>query len=341
MATVAKWRRRSARSKRCFPADGWVEQDPEALWRSVLATAREAIAESGLASRQIEAIGIVNQRETTLAWDAHTGVALGNAIVWQDRRTAAQCQRIRDEGVEPEIAAITGLLADPYFSSTKIKWLLDQGDLDSAAARGDVRFGTVGQFPGLAAHQGWPPRHGRDQRSAHTAIRHRPAGVERSAAGLLRYCAGGAADGARLLRRFRRRGCRMVRRADPHPRRGGRPAGGAARPGVSRAGNGQEHVRNRVFRDRQHRPGAGAIEPTPAHHGGLSRERHNHVCLGGQHFQCRRGHQVAARHAGPDRVLGGHGARGAAHRGRHRRRLRRPGVHRSRRPALATRCPRV
>ena len=129
-----------------FPADGWVEQDPEALWDSVLAVAREAIAASGVAPRQIEAIGIVNQRETTLAWDAHTGAALGNAIVWQDRRTAEQCQRIRDDGVEPEIAAITGLLVDPYFSSTKLKWLLDQADLESAAARGDVRFGTVDSF---------------------------------------------------------------------------------------------------------------------------------------------------------------------------------------------------
>ena len=129
-----------------FPANGWVEQDQEALWRSVLATGREAIAASGVAPGRIEAIGIVNQRETTLAWDAHTGAALGNAIVWQDRRTAEQCQRIRDDGVEPEIAAITGLLVDPYFSSTKLKWLLERRKLTAAAARGDVRFGTVDSF---------------------------------------------------------------------------------------------------------------------------------------------------------------------------------------------------
>ena len=129
-----------------FPADGWVEQDPEALWESVLTVGREAIAASGVAPGQIAAIGIVNQRETTLAWDALTGDALGNAIVWQDRRTAEVCQRIRDEGVEPEIAAITGLLVDPYFSSTKLKWLLEQRDLAASAARGDVRFGTVDSF---------------------------------------------------------------------------------------------------------------------------------------------------------------------------------------------------
>ena len=129
-----------------FPADGWVEQDPQALWSSVLAVGREAIATSGVTPEQIAAIGIVNQRETTLAWDARTGDAHGNAIVWQDRRTAEHCQRIRDDGVEPEIAAITGLLVDPYFSSTKLKWLLEQRDLAAAAARGDVRFGTVDSF---------------------------------------------------------------------------------------------------------------------------------------------------------------------------------------------------
>lgn len=129
-----------------FPADGWVEQDPQALWRSVLTVGREAIAASGVAPGEIAAIGIVNQRETTLAWDARTGDALGNAIVWQDRRTAEQCQRIRDDGVEPEIAEITGLLVDPYFSSTKLKWLLQQRDLEAAAGRGDVRCGTVDSF---------------------------------------------------------------------------------------------------------------------------------------------------------------------------------------------------
>ena len=129
-----------------FPADGWVEQEPETLWSSVLAVGREAIAASGVTPGQIAAIGIVNQRETTLAWDARSGDALGNAIVWQDRRTAEECQRIRDEGVEPEIAAITGLLVDPYFSSTKLKWLLAQRDLETAATRGDVCFGTVDSF---------------------------------------------------------------------------------------------------------------------------------------------------------------------------------------------------
>ena len=126
-----------------YPADGWVEQDPETLWRTVLETGREAIARSGVPATEIAAIGIVNQRETTLLWEADTGTPVGNAIVWQDRRTAEQCRRIRDDGVEPEIAEITGLLVDPYFSSTKLKWLLDRAD---PRDRSGLRFGTVDSF---------------------------------------------------------------------------------------------------------------------------------------------------------------------------------------------------
>ena len=129
-----------------FPADGWVEQDPEALWRTVLATGREAISASGVAPTAIAAIGIVNQRETTLAWDANTGAPFGSAIVWQDRRTAERCQRLRDEGLEAEIAETTGLLIDPYFSSTKLEWLLQNQRLHDRAAAGKVRFGTVDSF---------------------------------------------------------------------------------------------------------------------------------------------------------------------------------------------------
>ena len=129
-----------------FPHDGWVEQQPEALWRSVLAAGREAIATSGVAAAEFAAIGVVNQRETTLLWDAETGAAAGNAIVWQDRRTAARCTEIRDAGLEPEIVDITGLLVDPYFSATKLEWLLQQGDLAAQAAAGKLRFGTVDSF---------------------------------------------------------------------------------------------------------------------------------------------------------------------------------------------------
>ena len=129
-----------------FPADGWVEQDPEVLWQTVLGTGREAISASGAAPTEIAAIGIVNQRETTVVWDAETGVALSNAIVWQDRRTAERCEQIRRDGFEAEIVEATGLVVDPYFSSTKLEWLLSQADVGAAATAGKLKFGTVDSF---------------------------------------------------------------------------------------------------------------------------------------------------------------------------------------------------
>ncbi len=130
-----------------FPQSGWVEHDPEDIWRTVLATAREAIARAGLAPRDIAAIGITNQRETTLVWDRATGKPIHNAIVWQDRRTAATCRGLADAGHETTIAAQTGLLLDPYFSATKIAWLLDHvPGARTKAERGDLAFGTVDSF---------------------------------------------------------------------------------------------------------------------------------------------------------------------------------------------------
>src|SRR5262249_22222499 len=108
-----------------FPQSGWVEHDPEDLWRTVLATSREAIARARLAARDIAAIGITNQRETRLVWDRATGTPIHNAIVWQDRRTAEMCRKLKEAGGEPQVTARTGLLLDPYFSASKIAWLLD------------------------------------------------------------------------------------------------------------------------------------------------------------------------------------------------------------------------
>ena len=103
-----------------FPHSGWVEHDPRDLWETTLATCRGAIKSAGISASQIEAIGITNQRETTIVWDKQTGQPIHNAIVWQDRRTADQCRILRDAGHEKMIAARTGLLIDPYFSSTKL-----------------------------------------------------------------------------------------------------------------------------------------------------------------------------------------------------------------------------
>ncbi|GEK72582.1 MULTISPECIES: glycerol kinase GlpK [Halomonas] len=130
-----------------FPADGWVEHDPEAIWESVLATCREVIAEQGVAIEEIAGIGITNQRETTLLWDRETGKPLHDAIVWQDRRTAEHCQRLRDAGHAELVQARTGLLIDPYFSATKLAWLLDNVEgARERAERGELAFGTVDTF---------------------------------------------------------------------------------------------------------------------------------------------------------------------------------------------------
>src|ERR1700744_199359 len=111
-----------------YPRPGWVEHDPEEIWTSVLATARQALANAGLTAADIAALGITNQRETVVVWDRRTGRAIHNAIVWQDRRTAAACERLQRAGHDDLVAARTGLLLDPYFSATKIAWLLDTID---------------------------------------------------------------------------------------------------------------------------------------------------------------------------------------------------------------------
>jgi glycerol kinase len=130
-----------------FPAAGWVEHDPEEIWTGVIDVCREALAKANLAAKDIAAIGITNQRETTLVWDRSTGRAIHHAIVWQDRRTAEHCQALKTAGHEPLIAERTGLLLDPYFSATKIAFILDAiPDARERARRGELAFGTIDSF---------------------------------------------------------------------------------------------------------------------------------------------------------------------------------------------------
>ncbi len=130
-----------------FPAPGWVEHEPEDIWRGSVATLRAALDRAGGDAGCVAGIGITNQRETTLLWDRDTGRCVHRAIVWQDRRTAELCARLRAEGVEPLLTERTGLLADPYFSATKLAWLLDQvPGARAAAERGALAFGTVDTF---------------------------------------------------------------------------------------------------------------------------------------------------------------------------------------------------
>jgi len=130
-----------------FPKSGWVEHDPGDLWATTAGTCRAAIEKAGLGPDDIAAIGITNQRETTLVWDAKTGQPIHNAIVWQDRRTSEYCRELREAGHAEMITARTGLLADPYFSGTKLKWILDHVDGARArAAKGELLFGTVDSY---------------------------------------------------------------------------------------------------------------------------------------------------------------------------------------------------
>jgi glycerol kinase len=129
--------------RQIYPQDGWVEHDPEEIWHATLDVCRGLLT-SGTHAENIAAIGITNQRETTVLWDRATGKPLHNAIVWQDRRTADLCARLKAEGKEPAVQAKTGLLLDPYFSGTKLAWLLDHVEgARMRAEKGDLCFGTI------------------------------------------------------------------------------------------------------------------------------------------------------------------------------------------------------
>ncbi len=133
--------------RQIFPQPGWVEHDPQEIWDTTLTVCREAVAAAGQQSAEIAAAGITNQRETTLVWNRTTGEPLYNAIVWQDRRTAEFCDTLKSSGYEPTFAARTGLLLDPYFSGTKIRWILDNVDgARDLAERGELAFGTMDTY---------------------------------------------------------------------------------------------------------------------------------------------------------------------------------------------------
>ncbi|MES2538740.1 MAG: glycerol kinase GlpK [Pseudomonadota bacterium] len=130
--------------RQIFPQPGWVEHDAEEIWQSQLAVAQRVLKENRVSASDIAAMGMSNQRETTVIWDRKTGVAIGNAIVWQDRRTAGICDTLRDAGKAPIFQEKTGLVLDPYFSGTKVQWLLDHvAGAREKAERGELCFGTI------------------------------------------------------------------------------------------------------------------------------------------------------------------------------------------------------
>jgi glycerol kinase len=130
-----------------FPNDGWVEHDPEEIWSSTLRVCQQAIKSAGIDPKEIAGIGITNQRETTVVWDRETGTPIYNAIVWQDRRTSDICDGLKSLHLEETVVSKTGLLIDPYFSATKISWILDHVEGARARAqRGELAFGTIDTF---------------------------------------------------------------------------------------------------------------------------------------------------------------------------------------------------
>ncbi len=130
-----------------FPDSGWVEHDPEEIWQTTVDVCKEALAAAAKGGHTVAAAGITNQRETTVVWNKTTGKAIYNAIVWQDRRTASYCSELKESGYEPTFTAKTGLLLDPYFSGTKIKWILDNVEGARASAEKDeLAFGTIDSF---------------------------------------------------------------------------------------------------------------------------------------------------------------------------------------------------
>ena len=156
-----------------FPQPGWVEHRPGDIWSSQSAVMAEVFARAGVHAGDIEAIGITNQRETTLLWDRKTGEPVCNAIVWQDRRTASICERLRADGAAPLIQARTGLVIDPYFSGTKLQWMLDHIDGARARAeRGGTRLRHRGFLAHLESYRGPAACDRRHQRLAHAALRY-------------------------------------------------------------------------------------------------------------------------------------------------------------------------
>ena len=130
-----------------YPQDAWVEHDPEEIWETTLNSCRKAIAAAGISAADIAGIGITNQRETTIVWNRKTGEAVYPAIVWQDRRTAARCAELKGQGVESIVSQRSGLLLDPYFSGSKVGWILDNvSGVRARALAGELAFGTVDSF---------------------------------------------------------------------------------------------------------------------------------------------------------------------------------------------------
>src|SRR5580692_8536830 len=242
-----------------YPASGWVEHNAEDIWSDTLATARSAMEQSGVGAHGIAALGITNQRETTVVWERDSGIPIHRAIVWQDRRTAEVCTRLKRDGAEELVRQRTGLLLDPYFSGTKVAWLLDHvPGARARAQRGELAFGTIDCF--LL----WRLTGGRVHATDVT-----------NASRTLLFDIHAQAWDEELLRLLRvpRALLPQVRDSSEvygttEPQLFGRAlpiAGSAGRTGVFRSGNGEVDLWNRMLPAAQHRGCRGRLRKPHAH----------------------------------------------------------------------------
>ena len=304
--------------RQIYPAPGWVEHDPEEIWSATVATARAALAQAGAAAGDVAGIGITNQRETAIVWDRASGRPIHNAVVWQDRRTADACARLRQAGHEPQVAARTGLVLDPYFSATKIQWLLDHvAGARAAAQAGRLAFGTVDSF--LLWRLTGGATHACDATNAARTLLFDIGRGEWDqdlcdlfgvpAALLPRVCD--------CAHDFGSDTAGIIRRSNPHSRRRRRPAGRDRGAGLLRARHDQVHLRYRLLRAAQYRQRAGRVAASPAHHHRVSARRQAHLRARRRDLHRRRRGAMAARRPQADRARPGRErARGGGRPGR-------------------------
>ncbi len=295
--------------RQIFPQPGWVEHDPREIWDSQLATAREALDKAGARAQAIEALGITNQRETTLVWNRRSGAPIHNAIVWQDRRSEPICAEMRERGLEPMIQERTGLRIDAYFSGTKLKWILDHvPDAREQARRGELAFGTVDswlvwQLTGGAVHA-------TDVSNASRTMLFnvRENRWDETLLQAARHSGGAAARGVSLQPCLRPRAARRAGPLAPRQlaiaRHRRRPAGRVVRPGLLQGRAREEHLWHRLLHADAYRRAVPHLRQRPGDH----QRGPAHVDAGvrarRQRIHCRRRGAVAARRAQRDQGIG-------------------------------------
>ncbi len=284
--------------RQIYPHPGWIEHDPNDIWQTTLTTMRAALHKAAVPAGDIAAIGITNQRETTLVWSRETGEPICNAIVWQDRRTADLCASLAAEGCEEMVTERTGLLLDPYFSATKIRWMLDNvAGARARAEKGELAFGTVDTYLLWRLTNGQV--HATDATNASRT--------------LLFNIRSGAWD-EELLRLFEvppsllpkvrntagefgTAAAEHLGNGDSYSRRRRRPASCARRSGLPAAWYGQSDLRNRRIHPAQYRADAGPLAASSGDDHRLPMARHAALRSGRIDLRRRRGGQMAARRA--------------------------------------------